>query len=797
MLPTGDQVGAASRRIAATIIAENYLAYAQVLEQSFLGANPDADFVTLVVDHRAEDGPVEGLQRVLGPDDLGLPAEELEPMLAMYSVMELSTALKPALLRRILDDGHDVAAYLDPDIMVVGDLTDVFDAAAADAIALTPHDLQPVPRDGLEVAERTIMLSGIFNLGFIAVGTAGRTFLDWWHERLTTDAIVDHAGALFTDQRWIDWVPALFPNRVLRDPGLNVAYWNVHERPLTRDADGSVRAAGAPLRFFHFSGFDADRPWTLSRFTADHPRHLITTDPVLRDLWHEYGARTAAAGHAEHRRRPYRLAEIDGVRMTPELRRVYRDALLGLVPFTDVPLHPVSEPGALRRWLVTPQQASPWVGFSPLDAAVLRACAAHVTDPFGRDAATARSWLDTAPEAAAARAATGLTDATQTTGTTGPAPVWGVIAAGAPRPRREAVDAARRVADELRANQVPAVLVEQAVPTGRTRHGDAPAALWRRTGPDSDAAAHTHPQNLVVVVDADRLTSADLLARVPDVTGVRVALWLASDPGTLAAHGPHVQAFDAVWVLDESVAHAARAVTGAPVHLVHLPVAERDAAHVPGRLVLEVDAAEPLTASRPEVAVAAVRALADQGTDTDPVRLVLAVRNGAPTPLLTERLTDLADGRDDVEIDLADDGAAARGAAVLLVPDTATPGLAVLDARARGAAVLVWGALPAATAALPGVHRASDAEDAAQALRDALAPAPPARPTHPTVAEAARTVERARPPRRPLPGVGDDRVERLEAELRALKGARAVQYALTFHRLGARLRALVRRAPRR
>ena len=40
---------------------------------------------------------------------------------------------------------------------------------------------------------------------------------------------------MFTDQRWIDFVPSLFDHHILKDPSYNVAYWNLHERDLQWD----------------------------------------------------------------------------------------------------------------------------------------------------------------------------------------------------------------------------------------------------------------------------------------------------------------------------------------------------------------------------------------------------------------------------------------------------------------------------------------------------------------------------------------------------------------------------------
>jgi hypothetical protein len=49
-------------------------------------------------------------------------------------------------------------------------------------------------------------------------------------------------------------VPAFFDGvHILRDPGYNVASWNLSRRPITIEEDGTIRAAGHRLRFFHFT----------------------------------------------------------------------------------------------------------------------------------------------------------------------------------------------------------------------------------------------------------------------------------------------------------------------------------------------------------------------------------------------------------------------------------------------------------------------------------------------------------------------------------------------------------------
>jgi glycosyltransferase involved in cell wall biosynthesis len=132
---------------------------------------------------------------------------------------------------------------------------------------------------------------------------------------------------MFVDQRWLDYLPALFPHTVVRDPGCNVAYWNLHERPLSRSDEG-VRAGGAPLRFFHFSGFDPDLPYLLSRHQGVRPRVLLSEQPVLRQLCDAYAARLRAHGHGGPAS-PYGNSTLpDGTPIDAPMRRLFRSALV-------------------------------------------------------------------------------------------------------------------------------------------------------------------------------------------------------------------------------------------------------------------------------------------------------------------------------------------------------------------------------------------------------------------------------------------------------------------------------------
>ena len=69
-------------------------------------------------------------------------------MAMIYDITELSTAVKPWLLRTLLDRGLTDVTYVDPDVQVFAPLDDISELAREHSIVLVPHTTQPIPRDG-------------------------------------------------------------------------------------------------------------------------------------------------------------------------------------------------------------------------------------------------------------------------------------------------------------------------------------------------------------------------------------------------------------------------------------------------------------------------------------------------------------------------------------------------------------------------------------------------------------------------------------------------------------------------
>src|SRR5439155_2510828 len=160
-------------------------------------------FTVLVVDASEGEELGDGRFAVMTPATLRLAQNDFLDMATMYDVTELSTALKPWLLERMVADGTGVI-YLDPDIEVFAPLDDIGELAHNHSMVVTPHLLGPMPRDGHLPSEIDILRTGVYNLGFIAIPSTSDHFLTWWKGRMRLDCIRAIDEGLFVDQRWID-----------------------------------------------------------------------------------------------------------------------------------------------------------------------------------------------------------------------------------------------------------------------------------------------------------------------------------------------------------------------------------------------------------------------------------------------------------------------------------------------------------------------------------------------------------------------------------------------------------------
>jgi glycosyltransferase involved in cell wall biosynthesis len=306
-----------------TIVSLNYGAFAKTLMESLQANHPEWDRHVLFVDQCDDFGQLGGeLFSAMGIEALPLP--KLREFLFRYDIMELNTAAKPYMFAHLRRQGYERVVYLDPDILVLDRLVDIERMLDEGATAVvTPHLTAPLD-DGRCPNELDIMRAGSYNLGFLALNSlpASDAFIKWWEQKLEYDAVVDMARGLFTDQKWIDLAPGMFGGfAILRDPGYNLAYWNLPHRPVTT-VDGAWFAGGQPLRFFHFSGFDPLNP---QPFSKHQDRLDLDSIGPARELALEYARRVTGHGIAASRARAYAFGRFsDGTPIPTAVRVLYR-----------------------------------------------------------------------------------------------------------------------------------------------------------------------------------------------------------------------------------------------------------------------------------------------------------------------------------------------------------------------------------------------------------------------------------------------------------------------------------------
>jgi hypothetical protein len=306
---------------AVTICATNYMAKALALRESYLSFHPESDFYILIVDRKHD--RFKSLApdvNVLWVEDLGIKGFSHYAM--KFDIIELNTNVKARILSLLLLDYNKIL-YLDPDIYFYGTLQPVLRELDSHSIVVTPHTMTPV-MDGKVPSDIDFLRMGSFNLGFVGVAKCEETFrfLDWWSKRCLEFGFYEPQLGLAVDQKWIDLVPSFFPGlKILRDPGMNVAFWNLHERVISR-RDGIWLVNGEyQLRFFHFSSFLQRHPHAIaqkqSRF-ADESR------PDLHELLDSYKIKLQDNENESYSNCAYSFNHFDdGMYVTPSLRRVY------------------------------------------------------------------------------------------------------------------------------------------------------------------------------------------------------------------------------------------------------------------------------------------------------------------------------------------------------------------------------------------------------------------------------------------------------------------------------------------
>ena len=264
-----------------------------------------------------------------------------------HNVVELSTAIKAEVALSLLDGADcELLVYLDPDIVVFSALDDLVDELRSASIALTPHLLRPEQEtEAVEDNELCALRHGVFNLGFFGVRNCeeGKRFLKWWRERCQAYCWGDWRTGVFTDQKWVNFAPAFFPDTsILRSPRFNVAPWNINQRCLEGTFEEGFLVDDEPLGFYHFTGFDSGaHRQMIDKYSDNNPAAHMLMD------WYQHRIDYLTPPEET----PWKLGSYaNGCPIMPQHRQIYRERPDLQVAFPD-PYQTPQDRSCFFEWL--------------------------------------------------------------------------------------------------------------------------------------------------------------------------------------------------------------------------------------------------------------------------------------------------------------------------------------------------------------------------------------------------------------------------------------------------------------
>ena len=189
-----------------------------------------------------------------------------------YNVIELTTAYKPFLTQFLLKDYNKVI-FFDPDVLLIGKIDNIINILNENDFLITPHRISFIDDPASNI---NLQRFGFYNLGFFAARNSKQSLniLEWWWNQCKTNCFDESHYGSFTDQKWMDLAVKFFTSiHVLKNPGYNVAWWNLVERKITHE-NQCFLINNSPLIFFHYSAFD-ENLLAAKQFERGHNNQII------------------------------------------------------------------------------------------------------------------------------------------------------------------------------------------------------------------------------------------------------------------------------------------------------------------------------------------------------------------------------------------------------------------------------------------------------------------------------------------------------------------------------------------
>ena len=263
-----------------TIADDAYFNKVSVLINSVNKFAPDCNMVKVSVNESYIG--TQGKAIELGLHEINLPHKAIDHWTKPYKngdlefITELCTAIKPSMFEWCFSKGAKRVLYIDPDCKLYGNIDYLFEQLVDNECILFPHFLDVSAIDNARSPDMwdkqhdaLVLRVGVYNCGMIGFSITKNThnLIKWWGQRTLYESECTTENFTFTDQSWGSLMPGLAKTKIIRLPEYNTAWWNDHERNITYDNGHKINSK--PLKVYHFSGYDTNKPLLFSRHHRD------------------------------------------------------------------------------------------------------------------------------------------------------------------------------------------------------------------------------------------------------------------------------------------------------------------------------------------------------------------------------------------------------------------------------------------------------------------------------------------------------------------------------------------------
>ncbi|MEK8127114.1 hypothetical protein WMW72_04230 [Paenibacillus filicis] len=266
-----------------TIATWNEFGEALLMAKSVKEHHPNASVIVCLAENSLpESKNYPWVQRFVLARDLGIP--DFDAYMSRFQRSQYASALKGYLfdfLQAAYRREHEFI-YLDARMLVVSPLIEFRSMMSSSTIVLTPHLVWPSPRTDCS-GEIQALADGTFHSGMIGMTRTKELdrLLSWWIRVIREFGGQDGWGGSQYGQKCLNLVPSLFQTAILRHPGYNVGFWNIHEQKRFISLKKSRYTAGSEwLRCFNFNN---DNFSLMNKIGA-----LFSREASIHQLWAKY-----------------------------------------------------------------------------------------------------------------------------------------------------------------------------------------------------------------------------------------------------------------------------------------------------------------------------------------------------------------------------------------------------------------------------------------------------------------------------------------------------------------------------